>query len=153
MSTYLGQFTGFCFVSFLWAPLPCSVLDYPPDFLLFLLFSHSITSILSSYSLPKGSHLFPGVEYLLDADDSLSSTPAWPVSLGPHLHSQLPPRYLYLLPHRDLRHHRSKMDLSVFFVNFQIYIPLPFLPSPPVFPVSLSLLSTHCSGQTPDHHL
>lgn len=69
MSTYLGQFTVF-FVLFLWAPLPCSVLDYQPDFLLFLLFSHSITSILSSYSLPKGSHLFPGVEYLLDADDS-----------------------------------------------------------------------------------
>lgn len=36
---------------FLWATLPCSVLDYQPD--LFLLFSHSITSLLSYLSLSE----------------------------------------------------------------------------------------------------
>lgn len=59
------------------------------------------------------------------------------------------PVTLTYLPHSDLKVHISKID------HFQISILTsdPFLPSPLAFPVLLSLLLTHCSGQIPESHL
>ena len=70
LSTSLGQL----YKHIVWAAFPRLVLDYLPDLLLFIPFFHSATSLLSSDSLPKWSHPFPGLYYPLDADDCLSYT-------------------------------------------------------------------------------
>lgn len=132
------------FLTLLWL-----VLDYQPD--LFLLFSHLITSLLWSYSLPKWSHLFPGFNTLWMQMTPSVTRPRLDLFLVPDLHFQLPPScYLYLLASQwSQSSHISNIDLSVFLLNFQISIPhsWPLPPLSPAFPVSLSLLFTQCSGQ------
>lgn len=129
---FIENIFGAVLCVFVWTTLLRLVLDYRPD-LLFLLFSHLITSLLSSYSPPKWSHLFPGLEYPLDADDFLSYTSYLDLSLVLDLHFQLPPScYLYLLASQWSKSSRiSKIDLSVFVLNFLIGIPHSW-PLPPL---------------------